>query len=166
LTGLSGSGKTTIATSLYQALTNLGIEAHILDGDQLRVSISKDLGFLEKDRKENIMRAALLAKEVMSQGKIAIVALISPYEEARLKAKNHFSKEQFVEVYVDTPLDTCIHRDPKGLYAKAIRGEIKNFTGIDAPYEPPQKPDLILKTEDNSPSDLVEILLKHMGLKR
>jgi len=164
LTGLSGAGKSTIADGLLRALTNLNMEARILDGDELRATISKDLGFSAEDRKENIRRAAQLAKAILDQGKVAIVALISPYAEDRQLAKNSFAKGHFCEVYIDTPLETCIDRDPKGLYSKAIRGDIKNFTGIDAPYEPPKNPDLVLSTKNHSPDDMVQALLVYLGL--
>ena len=131
MTGLSGSGKSTIAQELAKTLVGRTNLVRILDGDKLRSTICKDLGFSEADRKENIRRAADLAKQLFNAGNTVIAALISPYAEDRQKVREMFEKGQFIEVYVDTPIEVCMQRDPKGLYAKAMNGEIKNFTGID-----------------------------------
>ena len=164
LTGLSGSGKSTIAQGLEGALQSQGVPVKILDGDALRASLNKDLGFSKEDRAENIRRTAIMAKSLVDSGVVVIVALISPYAEGRQKARELFEDGQFLEVFINTPLEICIQRDPKGLYAKALKGEIKNFTGIDAPYEVPTKPALALDTQLFSASELVEIIAKHINL--
>lgn len=164
LTGLSGAGKSTIAQELAKTLKDKNCSVYVLDGDELRKSLCKDLGFSEADRKENIRRAGVLAKQLVNDGNIVIAALISPYEEDRQKVRSLIGEDRFVEVYIDTPLQVCIERDPKGLYAKAANGEIKNFTGLDAPYEIPSNPGLTLNTQDNSADQLVKIVIKHLNL--
>jgi len=164
LTGLSGAGKSTIAQNLAR---NLAINNHlvrILDGDELRKGPCKDLGFGEADRKENIRRTAEMAKHFVNDGYNVIVALISPYREDRQKARILIGADHFIEVFIDTPIQVCIERDPKGLYAKAAKGEIKNFTGLDAPYETPVNPEVTLNTEYNSVDEDVGILIKYLNL--
>jgi adenylyl-sulfate kinase len=153
LTGLSGSGKSTVANELSLQLFQSGKISFILDGDNIRMGLNKDLGFSDGDRKENIRRIAEVAKLISDAGVIVITSFISPFAEERTKAKEIIGEENFIEVYVSTPLDVCEVRDPKGLYKKARNGEIPNFTGIDSPYEVPQNPDIILETEKFSPLD-------------
>ncbi|MBU3563168.1 adenylyl-sulfate kinase [Polynucleobacter sp. Tro8-14-1] len=164
LTGLSGAGKSTIAKGLEQALQSKNIPVSILDGDVLRATLYKDLGFSKEDRIENMRRTAALAKSLLDEGNMVIVALISPYAQDRLKARQLFQKGQFLEVFINTPLETCIQRDPKGLYAKALKGEIKNFTGIDAPYEIPSNPEIELFTKNKSVEELVNEVLIYKSL--
>ena len=144
-TGLSGSGKSTIANELEKKLNEMGYHTYLLDGDNIRTGLNKDLGFSKEDRKENIRRIAEVAKLFVDAGLITITAFISPFREDREMAKEIIGEEDFIEVFVDTPLEECIKRDPKGLYKKALKGEIKNFTGIDSPYEPPEKPTIHLR---------------------
>jgi adenylyl-sulfate kinase len=144
LTGLSGSGKSTIASALEQQLVAAGVPAYMLDGDNLRHGLNGDLGFTEADRAENVRRAGEVACLFADAGMIAIVPLISPYvaDRERVRARHDAGGLRFLEVFVDTPLEECERRDPKGLYAKARAGELRNFTGIDDPYEAPADPDL------------------------
>jgi bifunctional enzyme CysN/CysC len=146
LTGLSGSGKSTIAAALEQQLITRGLPAYMLDGDNLRHGLNGDLGFTEADRAENVRRAGEVACLFADAGMIAIVPLISPYvaDRQRVRARHEAGGLRFIEVFVDTPLEECERRDPKGLYAKARAGELKHFTGIDDPYEAPTDPDLHL----------------------
>lgn len=145
-TGLSGSGKSTIANEVEKELFQKGYLTYALDGDNIRNGINKDLGFTPEDRKENLRRIAEVAKLFVDAGIITLAAFISPTLKDRKRIKNIIGKENFYEIYIDTPLEICEQRDPKGLYKKARAGEIKNFTGIDAPYEPPENPDLHIKT--------------------
>jgi adenylyl-sulfate kinase len=164
LTGLSGAGKSTIAMELETQLKIYGVNTCILDGDVLRAGLNKDLGFDEGSRTENIRRAAEVSKLLLNSGITVIAALISPYAKDRKNACELIGKDKFVEVFVNTSIHTCIQRDPKGLYAKALKKEISNFAGIDAPYEQPTQPDLNLITENHTAKDLaVEIVnyLKH-----
>ena len=144
LTGLSGSGKSTIAAALERALVVRGVPAYMLDGDNLRHGLNGDLGFSDADRAENVRRACEVACLFVDAGMIAIVPLISPYvaDRDRVRARHAAGDLRFIEVFVDTPLELCEQRDPKGLYAKARAGELKHFTGIDDPYEAPTDPDL------------------------
>jgi adenylylsulfate kinase len=142
-TGLSGSGKSTIANALDEVLHGRGLKTYILDGDNIRMGLNKDLGFSPEDRKENIRRIAEVAKLFADSGTIVLTAFISPYREDRQMARDIIG-EDFVEVYMNTPLEVCEDRDPKGLYKKARAGEIKGFTGIDAPYEEPENPEVII----------------------
>ncbi|HEX7193030.1 MAG TPA: adenylyl-sulfate kinase [Thermoanaerobaculia bacterium] len=142
LTGLSGSGKTTTARALAVKLTEAGHAAYVLDGDRLRQGLNSDLGFSPADRAENIRRAGEVAALLADAGIIAIAAFISPYRDGRDKARKAAGPERFFEIYVDTPMEECERRDVKGLYGRARTGEIADFTGISAPYEPPLAPDL------------------------
>ena len=143
-TGLSGSGKSTIANNLDDKLNALGKRTYILDGDNIRFGLNNDLGFSPEDRKENIRRISEVAKLFADSGAIVMTAFISPYKEDRYEARKLIG-EDFIEIFVNTSIDECIKRDPKGLYKKAINGEIKGFTGIDAPYEEPQNPEIEIK---------------------
>ena len=140
-TGLSGSGKSTLANSLDEKLNSKNYNTYILDGDNVRMGLNKDLGFSLEDRKENIRRISEVAKLFADSGKVVMTAFISPYLDDRNKARKLIG-DDFIEIFVNTSLEDCIERDPKGLYKKAISGEIKGFTGIDAPYEEPQNPEI------------------------
>jgi bifunctional enzyme CysN/CysC len=157
-TGLSGSGKSTIANMLEQRLFVRGIHTYLLDGDNVRHGLNRDLGFTEVDRVENIRRVAEVAKLMLDAGLVVLVSFISPYQADRQMARNLFSQGEFLEVFVDTSIEECEARDPKGLYAKARRGDLKNFTGIDSPYERPLMPDVHLRTKDTSPQLMVDEL--------
>ena len=143
-TGLSGSGKSTIANALDDELNILGKKTYILDGDNIRMGLNKDLSFTPEDRKENIRRISEVAKLFADSGTIVLTAFISPYISDRQSARELIG-DDFVEIFINTPLTECIKRDPKGLYKKALSGEIKGFTGIDAPYEDPQNPEIEIK---------------------
>lgn len=156
LTGLSGSGKSTIARALEQRLIEQGHAAFVLDGDNVRHGLNADLGFAPEERAENIRRIGHVAALLADAGLIAITAFISPYRGGRDQARRATRQGGFVEVHLDTPLAACEDRDPKGLYAKARAGEINEFTGIDAPYEPPAEPELTLNTAEVSIDQAVE----------
>ena len=145
-TGLSGAGKTTIAQAVQERLQAQGRLVYVLDGDLLRKGLNSDLGFSEQDRSENTRRVAEVARLMVDAGVTVLVALISPFEEDRRKARVLFGEGQFVEVFVDAPLLVCMRRDVKGLYAKAQQGEVPAMTGIGSPYEPPPQPDLRVET--------------------
>lgn len=147
LTGLSGSGKSTIANLLEKRLFAMGRHTYILDGDNVRHGLCRDLGFTQEDRVENMRRVMEVASLMVDAGLVTIVAFISPYRAERQRARERFSAEEFVEIFIDAPLEECERRDPKGLYAKARRGEMKHFTGLDSAYEVPEKPDVWLKTD-------------------
>lgn len=159
-TGLSGSGKSTVAIALERELHQRGILCRILDGDNIRSGINNNLGFSEADRVENIRRIAEVAKLFVDTGIVTIAAFISPSNDIREMAADIIGKDDFVEVYVSTPIEECERRDVKGLYAKARRGEIKNFTGISAPFEAPEHPSLTLDTSVLSLEDSVHRLLE------
>lgn len=158
-TGLSGSGKSTLAIALERELQNRGLLCRILDGDNIRSGINNNLGFTAEDRVENIRRIAEIGKLFVDTGVITIAAFISPNNELRKMASNIIGKENFVEVYISTPIEECEKRDVKGLYAKARRGEIKNFTGISAPFEAPQDAALSIDTSKHSVKESVDMLL-------
>lgn len=150
LTGLSGSGKTTVGHEVEMELNKRGYLTQVLDGDNIRTGINNNLSFSETDRFENIRRIAEVSKLFMNCGIICINSFISPTREIRHMAMEIIGKENFIEVYINAPIEVCEERDVKGLYQKARRGEIKNFTGIDAPFEAPEKPDIELKTDELS----------------
>ena len=168
-TGLSGSGKSTIAIALERELHNRGLLCRILDGDNIRSGINNNLGFTEADRIENIRRIAEVSKLFVDTGIITIAAFISPSNDIREMAANIIGKDDFLEVYVSTPIEECERRDVKGLYAKARRGEIKNFTGISAPFEAPAHPALTLDTSalslEESVNKLLELILPRIQKK-
>lgn len=159
-TGLSGSGKSTIAIALERELQKRGLLCRILDGDNIRSGINNNLGFSAEDRIENIRRIAEIGKLFVDTGVITIAAFISPNNDIREMAANIIGKENFMEIYVSTPIEECERRDVKGLYAKARRGEIKNFTGISAPFEAPEHPALSLDTSKLSVEESVNKLLE------
>lgn len=158
LTGLSGAGKTTIAHALAERLKEAGYRVEILDGDVVRQHFSKGLGFSKEDRIENIKRVAYVAHLLARNGVVVITALISPYREGRNYARQLIG--DFIEVYVKCPLEVLVKRDVKGLYAKALRGEIQNFTGISDPYEPPENPEVVVETDKETVEESVEKILK------
>jgi adenylylsulfate kinase len=160
LTGLSGSGKSTVAIALERELHKRGLLCRILDGDNIRSGINNNLGFSEEDRTENIRRIAEIGKLFVDTGIITIAAFISPSNELRQMAARIIGQEDFLEIYISTPLEECEKRDVKGLYAKARRGEVKNFTGISAPFEAPEHPALSLDTSTMSLGESVNALLK------
>ena len=171
-TGLSASGKSTIATALEQHLLHLGLAAYRLDGDNVRFGLNKDLGFSEKDRNENIRRIGEVAKLFADSGTIAITSFISPYRSDREAArKMHETAREgeepltFVECYVQASVEECEKRDPKGLYKKARVGEIKEFTGVSAPYEEPEKAEIVIKTAERSVEEEVADIVKYLEAK-
>ncbi|KAK7739945.1 Adenylyl-sulfate kinase [Cytospora paraplurivora] len=172
-TGLSASGKSTVATALEQHLLHLGVAAYRLDGDNVRFGLNKDLGFSEKDRNENIRRIAEVAKLFADSSTVAVTSFISPYRADREVARQlHAASGQggdeplaFVEVYVDIPIEVAEQRDPKGLYKKARAGEIKDFTGISAPYEAPLNPEITIKTHENTVEESVAQIVKYLQEK-
>lgn len=155
-TGLSGSGKSTIANAVEQELFKMGLRTYSLDGDNIRTGINKGLSFTEEDRHENLRRIAEVAKLFVDAGIIVIGAFVSPLEKDRELVKNIVGKGDFIEIFVNTSLEECERRDVKGLYKKARAGEIKNFTGIDAPYEHPLNPDVLIETEKESIEDAIK----------
>ena len=163
-TGLSGSGKSTIAHELERLLVSSGQPAYVLDGDNLRHGINADLGFTASDRDENVRRVAEVARLFADAGVVALVPLISPYRHARERARqaHEIAGLRFVEVFVDTPIEICEARDPKGLYRKARAGEISGFTGIDDPYEPPVRPELVLRPDAGDAAHLAALVLERL----
>lgn len=161
-TGLSGSGKSTTAEVLTSLLIEHGRQVTVLDGDVVRTHLSKGLGFTKEDRDINIRRIGFVASEIVRHGGVVICAAVSPYRATRNECRNMMGEDRFVEVFVDTPLKVCEERDKKGLYAKARRGEIKGFTGIDDPYERPEKPEISLDTVSRSAEDNARVILMHL----
>ncbi|GHB24597.1 adenylyl-sulfate kinase [Pseudovibrio japonicus] len=161
-TGLSGSGKSTIANALEKKLYDLGKKTYVLDGDNIRHGLNRDLGFTEADRVENIRRVAETTKLFVDAGLITLVSFISPFHSERDMARELVEDGEFYEVHVDTPFETCAERDPKGLYAKAKAGEIKNFTGLDSPYEAPANPEMRVSTQDKTPEQLADEILHRL----
>lgn len=164
-TGLSGSGKTTIAIALEQELNKRGLLTQILDGDNIRAGINNNLGFSEADRTENIRRIAEITKLFVNCGVITICCFVSPTEEIRKLAKTIIGTDDFVEVFVNTPLSTCEQRDVKGLYAKARKGEIKDFTGISSPFEAPKSPEIEVKTNELTVQESVKRIIEKLEIK-
>ena len=164
-TGLSGSGKSTLAVEVERLLVEAGRPAYLLDGDNLRHGLNGDLGFGAADRDENVRRVGEVARLFADAGVVALVPLISPYRAGRERARavHEAAGLRFVEVFVDTPLEVCESRDPKGLYAKARAGELRGFTGIDDPYEAPAAPELVVRPGDGSPAELAARVLALLG---
>lgn len=163
-TGLSGSGKSTVATMLEKKLHDMGKLTYLLDGDNVRHGLNSDLGFSKEDRIENIRRIAELSKLFVDAGVITITTFISPFIKDR-EAVRELLKDDFIEVYIDCPIEVCEKRDPKGIYKKARKGEIKNFTGIDSPYEPPVNPEVTVKTHVDSLEECVSKIIDYLKLK-
>jgi bifunctional enzyme CysN/CysC len=161
-TGLSGAGKSTIANLVERKLHGAGFHTYLIDGDNIRRGLNRDLGFTEADRVENVRRVAEVARLLVDAGLIVIVALISPFRSERQLARERVEQSEFMEIYVDAPLDICRRRDPKGLYAKAAAGQLANFTGVDSPYEIPEFPDLHLKTAISAPEELSNQVIAHL----
>lgn len=161
-TGLSASGKSTIAGALEEILTQQGYHTYLLDGDNVRHGLCKDLGFSDDDRKENIRRVGEVAKLASDAGLISLAAFISPFQADRQIVRDILPEGEFIEVFVDTPIDVCRDRDPKGLYEKADRGEIKQFTGIDSPYEEPENPEVHIHSDKTSVAEAVNQLLAYL----
>jgi bifunctional enzyme CysN/CysC len=160
-TGLSGSGKSTVAVALERLLVDAGRPAYVLDGDNLRHGLNGDLGFTAEDRDENVRRVSEVARLMADAGVVALVPLVSPYRAARDRARavHEAAGLPFLEVFVDTPLEECERRDPKGLYRKARAGELKGFTGIDDPYEVPESAELRLTPQDGEPRAQARVVL-------
>ena len=163
--GLSGSGKSTLANGLQAKLFENGFNAIVLDGDNTRLGINKDLGFSEKDRIENIRRVAEISKLFVETGHIVINAFISPFESNRIQARDIISDTDFIEVYINSSVSACEKRDVKGLYKKARAGEIIDFTGISSPFEAPVKPDIVVKTDEQTPDESIDYLFKQLKSK-
>ena len=161
-TGLSGSGKSTIANALDVALHHRGYHTFLLDGDNVRRGLNKDLGFSDSDRVENIRRIGEVSKLFTDSGLIVLSAFISPFTSDRRMVRNLFPAGEFIEVFMDTPLATCEERDPKGLYQKARAGQIKHFTGIDSPYEIPERAEVRLDTSEMTVDDCVDSLIDYL----
>lgn len=161
-TGLSGSGKSTLANALNQKLFAENIPSYVLDGDNIRHGLNKDLGFSESDRKENIRRIGEVAKLFVDSGQVVLTAFISPYRADREMVRNLLEADEFVEIYVKCSLSECEKRDPKGLYKKARSGKIKNFTGIDDPYEEPENPEIVVDSETLSVEESVDYIFNYL----
>ena len=162
LTGLSGSGKTSTADALEIKLHALGYKTYTLDGDNVRHGLNNDLGFTDADRVENIRRVAEVAKLMVDAGLIVITAFISPFVSERKYARQIFADNEFIEVFVDAPIEVCEARDPKSLYKKARSGQLKNFTGIDSEYQKPTNPEIVLKSAKKTPEELAEQVLEYL----
>ena len=161
MTGLSGSGKSTIANAVELQLKQKGFHTFLLDGDNIRHGLNKDLGFTEADRIENIRRIGEVSKLMTDAGLIVITAFISPFESERNMVREMVNAEEFIEIFIDTPLQIAEKRDVKGLYAKARAGQLKNFTGIDSPYERPPKPEITINTTELSVNEAADTIVKY-----
>ncbi|PJY99936.1 adenylyl-sulfate kinase [Bacillus vallismortis] len=164
-TGLSGSGKSVLANAVDEKLYQMGIQSYVLDGDNIRHGLNKDLGFQIEDRIENIRRIGEVSKLFVDSGQMILTAFISPFREDRDMVRALFPQGEFFEIYVKCPLHVCEQRDPKGLYQKARNGEIKHFTGIDSPYEAPLSPDFIIESDQISISDGADIIIAELQTK-
>jgi len=165
-TGFSGSGKSTVAGALESALHQQGVHTYLLDGDNVRHGLCKDLGFSDEDRVENIRRVGELSKLMVDAGLVVLTAFISPFQAERDMVRNLVGDGEFIEVFLDTPLDVCEQRDPKGLYKKARAGEIKHFTGIDSDYQVPVSPEIRIDTSANSLEQSVQQLVAYLKDKQ
>jgi adenylylsulfate kinase len=161
-TGLSGSGKSTLANAVAARLFNDKVRNYVLDGDNIRHGLNKDLGFSEEDRTENIRRIGEVAKLFVDSGQVVLTAFISPFQADRKIVRDLLEEKEFIEVYVKCPIDTCEQRDPKGLYVKARQGLIKDFTGINSPYEEPVNPELVIDTHSFSIEENVEQVIQYL----
>lgn len=161
-TGLSGSGKSTIANALAKVLYKRNIRNYVLDGDNIRNGLNRDLSFSDEDRTENIRRISEVSKLFVENGTVVLTAFISPFIQDREKAKEIVSEEEFIEIFVSCPIEECEKRDPKGLYSKARKGEIPDFTGIDSPYEAPVSPALTIQTNELSVNECADVILAYL----
>lgn len=166
LTGLPAAGKTTLAREIARRLAALGVRAFVLDGDDLRRGLNSDLGFSHAARSESVRRAGHAAKLLADAGTIAVAALISPFRDHRQRIRALAGEGRFVEIYVDAPLDVCERRDPKGLYASARAGDIQDVTGIDSPYEPPENPDIRLRSAERPPGELAGQVIRYLEKRK
>lgn len=164
-TGLSGSGKSTLAHRVEEILFEMGIRTYVLDGDNIRMGLNKNLGFSKEDREENIRRISEVAKLFVDAGIIVLTAFISPYRRDRDLARSLVEKGEFIEIYVKCPLEVCEKRDVKGLYEKARKGIIKQFTGIDDPYEEPENPEIVVETDKYSLEESANIVVNYLKEK-
>jgi adenylylsulfate kinase len=164
-TGLSGSGKSTISVEVEKSLHEDGIHTYRLDGDNIRHGLNQDLSFSIEDRKENIRRVGEVSKLFVDAGVLTLAAFISPFKEDRAFVRSLLQHQEFIEIYVHASVKTCIQRDPKGLYEKVVKGEIKGFTGIDSPYEIPESPEIIVDTECQSIEESVEQIVQYLKNK-
>jgi len=164
LTGLSGSGKSTLANALDKELTSMGMHTYILDGDNIRNGLCSDLKFDDKDRHENIRRVAEVSRLMFDAGLIVICAFISPFQRDRDFARSLYSDGEFIEVFVNTPIDVIMKRDPKGHYQNAKKGLIENFTGIDSGYESPENPEIVIDTEELSVDESIDKIKNYLGI--
>ncbi len=162
ITGLPAAGKSTVADTLKQELQSFGVPTYVLDGDRVREGLNRDLGYSPAERAENVRRIGEVARLMVDAGLIVIVSLISPFRKDRLAARSRFEPGTFVEVFVDTPLDVCEHRDPKGHYKRARTGELHEFTGVSSAYEPPELPEIHLVHDGASPQDYVARIVAHL----
>lgn len=165
-TGLSGSGKSTLANALDYSLYSQGYQSYVLDGDNIRHGLNRDLSFGANDRKENIRRIGEVAKLFVDSGQIVSTAFISPFQHDRELVRNMFEADEFIEIYVKCPIGICENRDPKGLYQKARNGEIAEFTGISSPYEAPNQPELIIETNKQSIEDSIGRIIQYLREKK
>ncbi|MCA4156911.1 adenylyl-sulfate kinase [Priestia megaterium] len=161
-TGLSGSGKSTVANAVAKALFDKNIRNYVLDGDNVRFGLNKNLGFSAEDRTENIRRIGEVSKLFVDSGQVVLTAFISPFQEDRAQVREILEGNEFLEVYVECPLEECEKRDPKGLYKKARSGEIRDFTGIDSPYESPANPELTINTSTQSVEECVQTVIEYL----
>lgn len=165
-TGLSGAGKSTIANAVETALFKMNQHTYLLDGDNVRHGLNRDLGFTDRDRVENIRRIGEASRLFVDAGLIALSAFISPFRSDRQMVRDLLGSGEFIEIYVSTPMGVCEERDPKGLYKKARKGEIKHFTGIDSPYEPPESPEISIDTSKHDVTACVETVLAYLRQRR
>jgi adenylyl-sulfate kinase len=161
-TGLSGAGKSTIANIVEKKLSVMGRHTYLLDGDNIRHGLNRDLGFTDEDRIENIRRVGEVGKLFVDAGIITLASFISPFRSDRMIVRELFQPDEFLEVFVHAPLDVCEQRDPKGLYRKARRGQIPHFTGVDSPYEPPEAPELVLNTAETAAEVCADLVIQHI----
>lgn len=165
-TGLSGSGKSTVANAVAKALFDKNIRNYVLDGDNVRFGLNKNLGFSAEDRTENIRRIGEVSKLFVDSGQVVLTAFISPFQEDRAQVREILEGNEFLEVYVECPLEECEKRDPKGLYKKARSGEIRDFTGIDSPYESPANPELTINTNTQSVEECVQTVIEYLANRK
>lgn len=164
-TGLSGSGKSTLANAVDHELYKQGFRSYVLDGDNIRHGLNRDLSFRAEDRKENIRRIGEVAKLFVDSGQIVLTAFISPFREDREMVRNMFQEDEFIEIFVNCPIQVCENRDPKGLYKKARKGEIPDFTGISSPYEAPNHPEISIDTNKTTIEQSVQMILSFLKEK-